>query len=119
MVDLAGSERLKKSNVSTENKEETIAINSSLTTLGKCILLLDEKKNNLIPYRESKLTKILMESLNGNSWTSLIINLSINYDDIDETLNTLSFGTRACKIQCKPLINNQIEFKQINEIFHK
>ena len=59
LVDLAGSERIKKSNVSGDRIDEAIAINSSLTTLGKCIIALGDKKVAHVPFRESKLTKIL------------------------------------------------------------
>jgi hypothetical protein len=65
LVDLAGSERIKKSDVGGERREEAIAINTSLSTLGKCINGLAEKSLH-ISYRESKLTKILHEAFGGN-----------------------------------------------------
>jgi kinesin family member 5 len=104
LVDLAGSERIKKSHVSGERVDEAIAINSSLTTLGKCIIALSEKKVSHIPFRESKLTKILKDALGGNCKTALIISLSPDEQDIDETISSLLFGQRAKKVQCKPLI---------------
>ena len=106
LVDLAGSERLKKSDINVDKYDETISINSSLTALSKCIIALSDKKMTHIPYRESKLTKILINSLSGNSKTALVVTLSPSYNDIDETIASLSFGQRACKVVCKPLVNN-------------
>lgn len=105
LVDLAGSERLKKSDINVDKYDETIAINSSLTALSKCIIALSDKKTTHVPYRESKLTKLLINSLGGNSKTALVVTLSPNYNDIDETIASLSFGQRACKVACKPLVN--------------
>jgi len=59
LVDLAGSERVKKSKVSGDRLDEAISINSSLTSLGKCIHALTDAKNNYVPFRDSKLTRIL------------------------------------------------------------
>ena len=106
LVDLSGSERLKKANISENRYNETISINSSLTILSKCIIYLSDKNQKHIPFRESKLTKILKESLGGNCKTALIVNLSPEKSDLEETLASLCFAQRACKIICKPMINN-------------
>lgn len=79
--------------------EEAKTINQSLTTLGKVINALTDKKSSHIPYRESKLTRILSESLGGNSKTCLIITCSPHpYNEL-ETVSTLRFGTRARNIK--------------------
>ena len=103
LVDLAGSERIKKSNVSGSSIDETIAINSSLTTLGKCIIALGDKKAAHVPFRESKLTKVLQDALGGKCKTALILTLSPQIDDLEETISSLLFGQRAKKVQCKPV----------------
>ena len=105
LVDLAGSERLKKSKICNERFDETIAINSSLSTLGKCIISLSSKKPQHVPFRECKLTKVLQDSLGGNSKTVLVVTLSANVSDIEETIASLNFGQRACLIKNMPVIN--------------
>jgi len=109
LVDLAGSERIKKSNVSGERIDEAIAINSSLTTLGKCIIALGDKKASHVPFRESKLTKILQDALGGLCKTALILTLSPQIDDLEETISSLLFGQRAKKVTCKPIAQDKIE----------
>ena len=76
LVDLAGSEKISKTGAAGQTLEEAKMINKSLTTLGKVIFALTDKKATHIPYRESKLTRILSESLGGNSKTCLIITCS-------------------------------------------
>jgi kinesin family protein 5 len=73
LVDLAGSEKVAKTNVKGQQLDEAKGINKSLSTLGKVINALTDKKSTHIPYRESKLTRILTESLGGNAKTCLII----------------------------------------------
>lgn len=116
LVDLAGSERLNKSKICNERYDETISINSSLTTLGKCIISLSGKKSNHVPFRESKLTKVLQDSFGGNSKTVLVITLSPEIADIEETIASLNFGQRACLIKNMPLLNFQ-EPKIIDESY--
>lgn len=115
LVDLAGSERIKKSHVSGERIDEAIAINTSLTTLGKCIIELSKKKVNHVPFRESKLTMILKDALGGNCKTALIISLSPDVKDIDETISSLLFGQRAKRVQCRPSIAVKNDMKSKNE----
>ena len=76
LVDLAGSEKIDKTGATGTTLEEAKKINLSLTTLGKVIAALTDKKIKHIPYRESKLTRILSESLGGNSKTCLVITCS-------------------------------------------
>lgn len=101
LVDLAGSERVGKTNASGTQLDEAKEINKSLSTLGKCIYALSEAsktskngKNVHIPYRESQLTRILQESLGGNTKTTLMITCSPAIYNADETVSTLRFGAR-------------------------
>jgi hypothetical protein len=119
LVDLAGSERLKKSNITNERYDETISINSSLTTLGKCIILLSNKKNTHIPFRESKLTRVLNDSIGGNAKTAMVVTLSPEISDLDETVASLCFGQRACKITTRAIINFSQDPKENSEVFRK
>ena len=104
LVDLAGSERIKKSYAQGDRLEEAISINTSLMALSKCIYGISENKWSHIPYRESKLTKILQETLAGNGKTVIIITISPDHQDIEETISSLKFGQRASKIYCTPKI---------------
>ena len=82
LVDLAGCEKISKSGSSGKLLQEAKKINTSLSVLGKVIKILSERKKCHIPYRDSKLTRLLQESLGGNCITNLIINISpclINY----------------------------------------
>jgi hypothetical protein len=104
LVDLAGSERIKKSYAQGDRLDEAISINTSLMALSKCIYGISENKWNHIPYRESKLTKILQETLAGNGKTVIVITISPDHPDIEETISSLKFGQRASKIYCTPKI---------------
>jgi len=106
-VDLAGSERMKRTGASGERAKEAISINSSLLALGNCISALGDvtKKGNHVPYRNSKLTSILQDTLSGNSYTIMIGCVSPSDPDLGETLNTLKFVDRARKLKCRPIIN--------------
>ena len=79
--------------------DEAKKINLSLTTLGKVITALTDKKIKHVPYRESKLTRILSESLGGNSKTCLIVTCSPHPFNEQETLSTLRFGANARNIK--------------------
>lgn len=86
---------------------EGVNINKSLLTLGKCITILaEQKKNTFIPFRDSKLTRILKESLGGNSKTVMIACVSSVAKFYEETLNTLKYSTIAKKIKNKGIKNN-------------
>jgi kinesin family member 5 len=98
LVDLAGSEKISKTGAVGQTLEEAKNINKSLTTLGKVIVALTDKKAMHIPYRESKLTRILTESLGGNSKTCLIVTMSPHPFNEAECLSSLRFGSRARNI---------------------
>lgn len=115
-VDLAGSESVGKTNVSGQQLKEAQMINKSLSALGNVINALTEKGVSYVPYRDSKLTRILQESIGGNSQTSLIIACSMSSYNDKETLGTLRFGQRAKKIQNKPVINQEKSSKELQKI---
>ena len=99
LVDLAGSERIGKSGVTGVALEEAKAINLSLTTLGLCIKALVDEKKPHVPFRSSKLTRLLKESLGGKARTCLIVAVRPGQPHIEETLSALQFGSRARKIK--------------------
>jgi kinesin family protein 5 len=105
LVDLAGSEMVRKSNATGQQLEEAKMINKSLSALGQVINALTDDKLNHVPYRDSKLTRILQDSLGGNSKTALIIAVSPSSYNSAETVSTLRFGTRAKSIENKVVIN--------------
>ncbi len=110
LVDLAGSERASSTGATGDRLKEGCNINKSLLTLGNVINVLADKaigksKNILPPYRESNLTKILMNALGGNSKTVMICALSPAAINYEETLSTLRYADRAKKIQNKAVIN--------------
>lgn len=124
-VDLAGSERLKETK--SANAEETSNINRSLLTLGKVISALAAAANGggntnganapaaFVPYRDSKLTKLLMDSLGGNSLTLMIACVSPSAQALEDTLSTLNYATRAKNIQNRPAIQvDPVEFALSN-----
>ena len=104
VVDLAGSERVKRSGVRGQQFKEAAAINGSLLALGNVIGALAAKKKH-VPYRDSKLTRILQDSVGGNSKTSLLICLSPAADSVSETLSTLEFGSRAMAVELTATVN--------------
>jgi kinesin family protein C2/C3 len=100
IIDLAGSERISKSNCKDENiKKEAININLSLHALSTVLNSIATKASH-VPYRDSKLTHYLKESLNENYNILLILHISPNIKDLPESISTLQFGTRIVKI-CK------------------
>jgi kinesin family member 5 len=98
-LDLAGSERVKKSGATGARLEEAKKINSSLSALGNCIAALASTNRQHIPYRSSTLTRLLQESLGGNSLTSLILTMHGDKHCLTDTLSTLKFGSRAMKVK--------------------
>jgi kinesin family protein 4/21/27 len=112
-IDLAGSERLKKTGATGERFKESISINSGLLALSKVIMSLSENNpKTYISYRDSKLTRMLKDSLNGNSITLIIACISTLEDNYEETLNTLNYASFAKSIKISPLIN--LNFNGIN-----
>lgn len=100
-VDLAGSERLKESKSQGGMIKETGNINKSLFTLGKVIKSLSDKKNKnpYIPYRDSKLTMLLMDSLGGNSKALMISCVGPSAVYYEETLSTMNYASRTMNIK--------------------
>jgi kinesin family member 5 len=119
LVDLAGSEKVGKTGASGQTLEEAKKINKSLSALGMVINSLTDGKSTHIPYRDSKLTRILQESLGGNSRTSLIINCSPASYNADETLSTLRFGVRAKAIKNKAKINAELSPAELKTLLRK
>lgn len=119
LVDLAGSEKVGKTGASGQTLEEAKKINKSLSALGMVINALTDGKSSHIPYRDSKLTRILQESLGGNSRTSLIINCSPSSYNDAETLGTLRFGTRAKSIKNKAKVNAELSPAELKSLLKK
>ena len=120
LVDLAGSERVLKSGVLEDARDgretaftEAKNINQSLTSLGSCIHALTESNRKHIPYRDSKLTHMLKESLGGNSLTCLIATVSPLSSDCTETLSTLRFASRAKTVEVHAQKNIQKSAAQL------
>ena len=116
LVDLAGSEKITKTGATGTTLEEAKIINKSLTSLGIVINRLTDGKSKHIPYRDSKLTRVLQESLGGNSKTCLIITCSPSVFNESETLSTLRFGERAKKIRNKAKINKEVTVMELQRI---
>ncbi|XP_073852799.1 kinesin-like protein KIF7 isoform X15 [Macaca fascicularis] len=106
-VDLAGSERVLKTGSTGERLKESIQINSSLLALGNVISALGDpqRRGSHIPYRDSKITRILKDSLGGNAKTVMIACVSPSSSDFDETLNTLNYASRAQNIRNRATVN--------------
>uniref|UniRef100_A0A8D2J619 Kinesin family member 21B n=1 Tax=Varanus komodoensis TaxID=61221 RepID=A0A8D2J619_VARKO len=117
-VDLAGSERLKRTGATGERAKEGISINCGLLALGNVISALgDQSKRALhVPYRDSKLTRLLQDSLGGNSQTIMIACVSPSDRDFMETLNTLKYANRARNIKNKVVVNQDKTSQQISAL---
>ncbi|EPZ33429.1 Kinesin, motor region domain-containing protein [Rozella allomycis CSF55] len=119
LVDLAGSERQSKTGATGERLKEATRINLSLSALGNVISALVDGRSKHIPYRDSKLTRLLQDSLGGNSKTLMIATLSPASYNYDETLSTLRYASRAKNIKNKPKVNedpkNNKNYKEKNE----
>lgn len=115
MVDLAGSERQSKTGATGERLKEATKINLSLSALGNVISALVDGKSSHIPYRDSKLTRILQDSLGGNTKTVMVANVGPADYNYDETLSTLRYAYRAKSIKNKPRINEDPKDAMIRE----
>ncbi|XP_056429627.1 kinesin-like protein KIF21A isoform X8 [Hyla sarda] len=117
-VDLAGSERLKRTGATGDRAKEGISINCGLLALGNVISALGDKskKATHVPYRDSKLTRLLQDSLGGNSQTVMIACVSPSDRDFMETLNTLKYANRARNIKNKVMVNQDRTSQQINAL---
>ncbi|TMS38717.1 hypothetical protein L596_005377 [Steinernema carpocapsae] len=105
LVDLAGSERQTKTGAVGERLKEATKINLSLSALGNVISALVDGKSTHVPYRDSKLTRLLQDSLGGNSKTVMVANIGPASYNFEETLSTLRYANRAKNIKNKPKIN--------------
>merc|ERR1719393_700916 len=115
MVDLAGSERQSKTGATGERLKEATKINLSLSALGNVISALVDGKSSHIPYRDSKLTRLLQDSLGGNTKTVMVANIGPADYNYDETLSTLRYAYRAKSIKNKPRINEDPKDAMIRE----
>ncbi|EQC26091.1 hypothetical protein SDRG_16043 [Saprolegnia diclina VS20] len=121
-VDLAGSERLR--DTKSSKTDETSSINKSLMTLGKVISALGAKGGvaanaTFVPYRDSKLTKLLMDSLGGQSLTLMVACVSPAPCFLEDTLSTLNYATRAKNIQNKPTVQTDPKESLISGLRHE
>lgn len=107
LVDLAGSENIGRSGAQDKRAREAGSINQSLLTLGRVITALVERRPH-VPYRESKLTRLLQDSLGGKTKTSIIATISPASLDLDDTLSTLDYASRAKRITNKPEMNQKL-----------
>ncbi|XP_067928518.1 kinesin-like protein KIF27 [Watersipora subatra] len=110
-VDLAGSERAHRTGNVGDRFKESITINTGLLALGNVISALGDpkKKSSHVPYRDSKITRLLKDSLGGNSKTLMICCISPASSDFDETLNALKYANRARNIKNKPVVNRDVQ----------
>lgn len=118
LVDLAGSENIGRSGAQDKRAREAGSINQSLLTLGRVITALVEKRSH-IPYRESKLTRLLQDSLGGIAKTSMIATISPASLDLEDTLSTLEYAMRAKKITNKPEMNQQLTIEACLQEAHQ
>ncbi|XP_059489445.1 kinesin-like protein KIF3B isoform X2 [Neocloeon triangulifer] len=114
LVDLAGSEKQSKTGAEGVRQQEASNINLSLSALGNVISALVESlktkdKETHIPYRDSKLTRLLKDSLGGNSKTVIVANIGPASYNFEETVSTLRFASRAKKIKNVPVVNQDIK----------
>lgn len=112
LVDLAGSENIQRSGADNKRAAEAGLINKSLLTLGRVINALVDKSAH-IPYRESKLTRLLQDSLGGQTKTCIIATISPARSNLEETISTLDYAFRAKNIRNKPQINSTLPKKTL------
>ena len=119
LVDLAGSEKISKTGAVGETLEEAKKINLSLSALGNVIHALTSINTEHVPYRDSKLTRILQESLGGNYKTSLIVTASPHSYHLEETISSLQFAQRAKTIKNKVKINIRYTYEELQVMIEK
>lgn len=118
LVDLAGSENLTNAKFDSNRNRETKMINTSLLTLGRVINALVEKASH-VPYRESKLTRLLQDSLGGATKTCIIATISPTKTNLEETVSTLEYANRAKSIKNKPILNKKIAKSELMQDYIK
>ena len=111
LVDLAGSERVRVTGATGKRLEECKKINQSLSCLGNVIAALTDSKGQKshIPYRDSKITRLLEDSLGGNCKTTMMAMISPAIDAFQETLSSVKFANRAKNIKNQPIINEDVD----------
>ena len=109
LVDLAGSERISKTETKGVTLKEAMYINRSLTYLEQVIIALADKKRDHVPFRQSKMTHVLRDSLGGNCNTLMIANIWGEREHIEETISTLRFATRMMCVMLDPEVNVQYD----------
>lgn len=112
LVDLAGSENIGRSGSIDKRAREAGNINQSLLTLGRVITSLVDRAPH-VPFRESKLTRLLQDSLGGRTLTSIIATISPCHADLEDTISTLDYAQRAKKITNKPEVNQKVTLKAV------
>ncbi|KAF7810243.1 kinesin-like protein KIN-UA isoform X1 [Senna tora] len=112
VVDLAGSERIDKSGSEGHTLEEAKSINLSLSALGKCINALAENSAH-VPFRDSKLTRLLRDSFGGTARTSLVITIGPSPRHRGETASTIMFGQRAMKVENMVKLKEEFDYKSL------
>merc|ERR1719350_1672927 len=115
LVDLAGSERQAKTEATGARLKEATKINLSLSALGNVISALVDGRSQHIPYRDSKLTRLLQDSLGGNTKTMMVACLSPADNNYEETISTLRYANRAKSIKNKPKINEDPKDAMLRE----
>jgi len=114
LVDLAGSERVKRSEVTGVAFEEAVAINTSLTCLGRCVTALAARgKQGRPPFRESKLTRLLSAAFGGSATTVLVVCVAPTAADVPETLNSLQFGSQAMAVRVSARANAVVDHRAL------
>ena len=112
IVDLAGSERLSKTGSEGMRLQEAKTINKSIAALSNCVSALASAKSmSFVPFRDSKLTRLLSESLGGNCKTTICACISPSMMHYDESYSTLLFATRAMSVKTRVIMNERIEYK--------
>jgi len=113
-VDLAGSERVRVTGATGKRLEESKKINASLSCLGNVISALTDAKGRAhIPYRDSKLTRLLEDSLGGNCKTTMMAMVAPSWDAFSESHSTLKFATRAKRIKNEAKINEDVDSRTL------
>lgn len=118
LVDLAGSETVRRTNAQGLVLQQASHVNKSLSTLGNVISALSSGRS-FVPYRDSKLTRLLTHALGGNSRTAIILTCSIAAEDVAETVSTLQFGKRALDMPNKPKVNKVLSLEDYRQMYAK
>jgi hypothetical protein len=118
LVDLAGSERINKTRVEGQQLAEAKLINLSLHALGQVVWSLSQKSKH-VPYRDSKLTRLLQNCLGGSSRTAIVINVSPHESNVGETVSSLRFGDRASSIRNQAKMNVVLNAAELKKLLKK